>query len=101
MQLKARYGGSYVLTITTASDSEGDVERLVRRCCRSAKKMYQIAGTQKFEMQKMEVGIADVLEAVDKAKRRFLVSAWGVSDTTLEDVFIKVAQTALADGSKF
>ncbi|XP_058226426.1 ABC transporter A family member 10-like isoform X2 [Rhododendron vialii] len=90
-QLKARYGGFYVFTITTSSDHELDVERLV--CCRfpSANKTYHLSGTQKFELSKNEVEIADVLEIVEVAKSKFPVQAWGIADTTLEDVFIKVA----------
>ncbi|CAN1262535.1 ABC transporter A family member 6 [Linum perenne] len=41
-----------------------------------------------------DVRIADVFRAVEIAKTEFPVFAWGISDTTLEDVFIKVATAA-------
>ncbi|THF94336.1 hypothetical protein TEA_014849 [Camellia sinensis var. sinensis] len=90
-QLKARYGGSYVFTITTPSNYEQEVDSMVRRLFLSANKTYHISGTQKFELPKHEVRIADVFQAVDNAKNRFTVQAWGFVDTTLEDVFIKVS----------
>ncbi|KAF8046380.1 hypothetical protein N665_3755s0001 [Sinapis alba] len=95
-ELKGRYGGSYVFTITTSSEHEKDVEMLVKDVSPNAKKIYHIGGTQKFEIPKGEVRISEVFEAVEKAKRSFKVFAWGLADTTLEDVFIKVARTAQA-----
>ncbi|KAL0729739.1 hypothetical protein Bca4012_025832 [Brassica carinata] len=98
-ELKGRYGGSYVLTMTTAPEHEKDVEMLVQDVSPNAKKLYHIAGTQKFEIPKEEVRISQVFEAVEKAKRSFKVFAWGLADTTLEDVFIKVARNGLPDES--
>ncbi|KAK7354195.1 hypothetical protein VNO80_19654 [Phaseolus coccineus] len=95
-QLKGRYGGSYVFTMTTSVDDEKDVENLVQGLSPNANKIYHISGTQKFELPKEEVKIANVFKAVETAKRSFTVSAWGLADTTLEDVFIKVARGAQA-----
>ncbi|KAK0586687.1 hypothetical protein LWI29_010771 [Acer saccharum] len=95
-ELKARYGGSYVFTMTTSADHEEEVEKMVRHLSPNANKIYQISGTQKFELPKHEVRITDVFQAVENAKRKFVVFAWGLADTTLEDVFIKVARGAQA-----
>ncbi|GFZ12086.1 ABC2 homolog 6 [Actinidia rufa] len=95
-ELKGRYGGSYVFTMTTSSNHEKEVENLVQHLSPNANKIYHLSGTQKFELPKQEVRIADVFQAVEKAKSRFTVHAWGLADTTLEDVFIKVARGAQA-----
>ncbi|KAM7269542.1 hypothetical protein ACFE04_025039 [Oxalis oulophora] len=95
-ELKARYGGTYVLTMTTSANNEEDIEKMVKTLSPNSKKIYQLAGTQKFELPKDEVRIAEVFQAVEAAKRMFTVFAWGLADTTLEDVFIKVAQGAQA-----
>ncbi|KAJ1401641.1 P-loop containing nucleoside triphosphate hydrolase [Sesbania bispinosa] len=95
-ELKGRYGGTYVFTMTTSLDHEKDVENLVQKLSPNANKIYHISGTQKFELPKDEVKIANVFRAVETAKRNFTVSAWGLADTTLEDVFIKVARGAKA-----
>jgi hypothetical protein len=96
LQLKARYGGTYVFTMTTSSEHEQEVEQLVRRLSPNANRIYHISGTQKFELPKQEVKIADVFNEVESAKSRFSIHAWGLADTTLEDVFIKVAKGAQA-----
>ena len=82
--------------MTASPDHENDVENLVRQLSPNATKVYHTSGTQKFEMPKAEVRIADVFRAVDVAKSNFTVFAWGLADTTLEDVFIKVARGAQA-----
>ncbi|KAA8542401.1 hypothetical protein F0562_023463 [Nyssa sinensis] len=97
-ELKGRYGGSYVSTMTTSSNHDEEVENFVRRLSPNANKTYHIPGTQKFELLKHEVRIADVFQAVENAKSRFTVHAWGLVDTTLEDVFIKVAREARGHG---
>ncbi|KAK8265793.1 hypothetical protein V6Z12_D12G202300 [Gossypium hirsutum] len=96
-QLKGRYRESYIFIITTSSSNEEEVENMVQYLSLNANKIYQISGTQKFKMPKQEVRIADVFQAVENAKSRFTVFAWGLADTTLEDVFIKVARGAQGD----
>ncbi|KAL6888888.1 hypothetical protein ACP4OV_009914 [Aristida adscensionis] len=93
-ELKAKYGGTYVLGITTAVGEEAEVEKLVRSISPSMKRTYHIAGTQKFEMPKQGVKISNVFQAMEHAKTYLNIIAWGLSDTTLEDVFIKVAKAA-------
>ncbi|XP_070006475.1 ABC transporter A family member 7-like isoform X2 [Nicotiana sylvestris] len=93
-ELKARYGGSYMFTMTTSPENGSEVEDLVKHLSPNAKKTYHLYGTQKFELPKDEVKISDVFLTVRQAKERFPVQSWGLADTTLEDVFIKVATEA-------
>ncbi|KAG9459217.1 hypothetical protein H6P81_003725 [Aristolochia fimbriata] len=91
-ELIGRYGGHYVFTITTPSDREEEVEKLVRNLSQNVVRTYHMSGTQKFELPKEEVGIADVFQWVETAKRRFGIHAWGLTDIKLEDVFINIAK---------
>ncbi|KAM3212246.1 hypothetical protein ACQJBY_065364 [Aegilops geniculata] len=93
-ELIARYGGYYVLTMTTSSEFEREVEDLALKLSPSARKVYHLSGTQKYELSKQQVRIADVFMAVENLKRRVEVQAWGLADTTMEDVFVKVATGA-------
>ncbi|XP_015688864.2 ABC transporter A family member 10-like [Oryza brachyantha] len=93
-ELKAKYGGSYVLTVTTVTGeaAEEEMRRLVQSISPAMNRVYSISGTQKFEMPKQEVRISQVFQAMEHAKSRMAVLAWGLADTTLEDVFIRVAR---------
>lgn len=85
----------YVFTMTTSWEHEEEVDRrIVQKLSPTANKTYRLSGTQKFELPKNQVRIADVFQAVEFAKSRFPVFAWGVVNITLEDVFIKVAAAA-------
>ncbi|KAM0858329.1 hypothetical protein ACQ4PT_047885 [Festuca glaucescens] len=90
-ELIARYGGYYVLTITTSLEFERVVQKLVLELSPRARKVYHLSGTQKHELPKQEVRIADVFTAMENLKKRADVQAWGLADTTTEDVFVKVA----------
>ncbi|XP_047073253.1 ABC transporter A family member 8-like [Lolium rigidum] len=90
-ELIARYGGYYVLTITTSSEFERVVQKLVLELSPRARKVYHLSGTQKHELPKQEVRIADVFRAMENLKKKAEVQAWGLADTTMEDVFVKVA----------
>ncbi|CAA6674985.1 unnamed protein product [Spirodela intermedia] len=81
-QLKGRFGGSYVFTMTTAVENESEVERLAAALSPSAAKVYHISGTQRFEIPKQDIRVADVFRAVEAAKSRISVQAWGIADTT-------------------
>jgi len=93
-ELIARYGGYYVLTMTTLPEFEQEVENLVRKLSPSSRKVYHLSGTQKYELPKQEARISDVFMAVESFKKRVEVQAWGLADTTMEDVFVKVAKGA-------
>jgi hypothetical protein len=94
LQLTARYGGLYVLTVTTPQSEEDEVVKLAQSLSSKAKKVYGLSGTQKFELPKEEVSIADVFIAVANAKNHLNIQAWGLADTTLEDVFVNIAKEA-------
>lgn len=83
-----------MFTITTPSTEEDEVEKLVQSLSGNARKVYRLSGTQKFELPKRDVKITDVFRTVARAKEYLTIEAWGLADTTLEDVFIKVAREA-------
>ncbi|CAI9112241.1 OLC1v1012660C1 [Oldenlandia corymbosa var. corymbosa] len=91
-ELKHRYGGTYIFTMATLSQNEKDVEDLVKHLSPNAKRTYHLSGTQKFEIPKADVKLSVVFLAVKVARERFTVKAWEIADTTMEDVFIKVAK---------
>uniref|UniRef100_A0A803L939 ABC transporter domain-containing protein n=1 Tax=Chenopodium quinoa TaxID=63459 RepID=A0A803L939_CHEQI len=97
--LKARYGGYFIFTMTTVQGNDTEVEDMVLKLCNNANKTYYLGGTQKFELPKHEVRLADIFQLVEDAKSRFSVQAWTLADTTLEDVFIKVTRQAQAVSS--
>jgi hypothetical protein len=58
----------------------------------AANRVYCVSGTQKFEIPKEDLKISEVFRAMEDAKSRLNIFAWGMADTTLEDVFVRVAK---------
>jgi len=83
-----------VLTITTPQGKEAEVIDLANNLSKNAKKVYGLAGTQKFELPKTEISVADVFLKMEQAKQCLHIQSWGLTDTTLEDVFIKVSKAS-------
>ena len=81
-----------MLTVTTPVGEEEEVERLVRSILPEANRVYRVSGTQKFEVPKEGLKISEVFRAMEDAKSRLSILAWGLADTTLEDVFVRVAK---------
>ncbi|CAL5002372.1 unnamed protein product [Urochloa decumbens] len=95
-ELKARYGGTRILTITTSPEHEEAVEQLVSWLSPRYTRIYSVSGTQKFALPQKEVGLGRVFGAIEVAQHVFPVLGWGVADATLEDVFVRVAKEARA-----
>ncbi|KAJ8560530.1 hypothetical protein K7X08_022390 [Anisodus acutangulus] len=74
-ELKARYGGSYMFTMTASPENGSEVEDLVKSLSPNAKITYHLYGTQKFELPKDEVKISDEFLTVRQAKERFPVQS--------------------------
>ncbi|GJP54911.1 hypothetical protein CLOM_g13925 [Closterium sp. NIES-68] len=96
-ELTARYGGCYIFTVTTPVDQEASAALLALSLSINASRIYNLSGTQKFEMPVEDVKISDAFAAVQAAKMSMNIQAWGLTNSTLEDVFIKVAKQANAN----
>ena len=50
-----------------------------------------ISGMRKFEVNKMEVVLSTAYEQITNAKQNIGISSWALMETTLEEVFLKLA----------
>lgn len=90
--LTARYGGFLSLSITTPVGQELQAAAFVQQLSSSAKRVYALAGTQRFEVPVNDVSVSSVFSAVEAAKEQghLDVLDWGVSNASLEEVFVKI-----------
>ena len=64
--------------------------------CPSARPVYSLGGTQKFELPSSDVSLEMVFEHMETLgkKGQLTILDWGVSNVTLEEVFIKITREA-------
>lgn len=91
-ELTARHGGHFILLITTPESHQKAAETMVREMSPHAKKVYALAGTQKFELPGEDVTLAKVFDTMGSgAEKGIKILDWGIHNVSLEDVFIKFA----------
>ncbi|UPR04645.1 ABC transporter A [Chloropicon primus] len=86
--------GEYILLTTSMGEGVGE-ERvaayLKSNLTPNAKEVYSFNGIQKFELPSQDVQYSQIFDHMSKAKGQGMVTDWGVSTASLEDVFLKVA----------
>ncbi|GBF88379.1 ABC transporter A family member protein [Raphidocelis subcapitata] len=94
-EITSRYGGYLVMTLTVAPGQEGAARAFVARLSPGARLTYSVGGTLKFELPSEEASLSQVFSAMAEAKAGggLDVIDWGVSNATLEEVFIRIARS--------
>jgi ABC-type multidrug transport system ATPase subunit len=92
--LTARYGGYLSFTITTPPHQEAAALKVVRSMSPSARLVYSLGGTQKLELPLGEVEVDAVFRRMEEVKLRGELELldWGLSNATLEEVFMKLCR---------
>jgi hypothetical protein len=95
----ARFGGHYTLTVTAAAPTAAAADAAgttVRALCAEAAATHSAGGTWRFRLPRRAVRLGDVFRAMAAARAAGHVAEWGITSTTLEEVFLDLAQRAPA-----
>lgn len=95
-ELTARYGGYLSFSLTTPIHQEATAAGIIKSMVPGAKLVYSLGGTQKYELPLEQITVDDVFRRMEEAKYRkeLEILDWGVSNATLEEVFIKITRDA-------
>lgn len=92
-EITSRYAGFYVFTISVPPAEEQGAKQMVISMSPNAVLTYELGGTLKYELPTSDIALSAVFSKVNAAKAAGLhVLDWGVSNATLEEVFIKLAK---------
>ena len=97
--LKFRYGTGYKLTLTATQDTMKEVQAFVGSHIPDAVLLNALSGTANYEIPKESVQVADLFQLFDNAPSSLAISDWGLSNSSLEEVFLKVCDGAQAKHS--
>jgi len=82
--------------LTTPPHQEATAAGIIKSMAPGAKLVYSLGGTQKYELPLGQITIDDVFRRMEEVKYRkeLEILDWGVSNATLEEVFIKITRDA-------
>jgi len=90
-ELKQKFGGGYKVSITvTDSQYENDAKQLLLSLAPNARIINSLAGTTKYEIAKHELQLSSFFNQFENSKEKYHIRDWGISNTTLEEVFQKI-----------
>lgn len=94
--LKSRYGVGYTMTITKTEIADVPrIDKLVRQHVPEAEQLSNVAGEVSYRLPLAASGqFADMFEQIDAASKDLGIDAYGISVTTLEEVFLRVGHEA-------
>ena len=98
--LKARYGGGVKIELACVDEAVTEpAKALVAELLPSAQLISEFAGRLAFEVDKASVRVSTLFAAFEARKVDAGVRDWGISTTSLDDVFLRVVTEDEADDS--
>jgi len=88
--LKSRFGSGYRMVITTPPQNEEKARGFVQKIVPKAKLLNTLAGTQQFEVPRGGIKLSKVFQEISSNADKYGIVDWGVSNTTLEEVFLYI-----------
>ena len=97
-QLKRRFGKGYTATITTTDRTDAHAKKIeeymVENFPSAALIDDPIGGVSKFEISREDVVLSEVFSKLNGDMESMGIVDWGFTETTLEEVFLKLAALA-------
>jgi len=90
-RLKTKFGSGYALTVFTKNDDTDAAAKFVAEKFPEAELEETFAGTLTYRVSKERMVVSKVFKIFENEKPAF-IDDWGISMTTLEDVFVNIAK---------
>merc|ERR1712054_659821 len=92
--LKNRFGDGYKLEVSTepAADADALQAFVGNEVCEGAQLSHSFSSTMfTFSLPKEQVVVSHVFNAMERNKARIGIQNWGITQASLEEVFVKIA----------
>lgn len=97
--LKNRFGEGYKLAIQVAKGTtQKPADSFVREIAPGAILLNHLAGTRNYQVSKDSISLRKAFEELDKNKERLNITDWAITNTTLEEVFLRIS--AMSESKK-
>jgi len=88
--LKSRWGSGFKLSVQGRAANAPMIEEFVNNLCPHGRKLNELAGAFNFELPREGTELSEIFEGLESRKEDLGIVDWGISNTTLEEVFLKV-----------
>jgi len=97
LYLKQKYGGGFRLSFIMASNEAEVPEELLRRLSPAGVELaYAFGKSRTYLLAQQDLALSAVFEILDSARGRLGIREWGLSQATLDEVFVRVAGEHMA-----
>jgi ABC-type multidrug transport system ATPase subunit len=91
-ELKSRYGKGFKVNMSFNPNRKEEAEHLLLTLAPEATMLNSISGTANYEVPKEQVKLSQFFSEFEKHKEECGITDWGISNTTLEEVFLKITE---------
>ncbi|EFA86292.1 hypothetical protein PPL_00079 [Heterostelium album PN500] len=89
-ELKSRFGKGYKVMMTVEHGYETEAQKFLFQQIPQANLLNALAGTFNYEVPRNSVELSTLFSEFEQNKERLHITDWGISNSTLEEVFIKI-----------
>eukprot|EP01119_Soliformovum_irregulare_P016146 TRINITY_DN4639_c1_g1_i1.p1 TRINITY_DN4639_c1_g1~~TRINITY_DN4639_c1_g1_i1.p1 ORF type:complete len:1195 (-),score=473.31 TRINITY_DN4639_c1_g1_i1:27-3611(-) len=92
--LKNRFGEGFNLSIQVAKGhDQGPADKFMREIAPGAVLVNELSGTRNYQAPRGSFTLDVLFEQMEQKKDQLHITDWAVTNTTLEEVFLKISQT--------
>lgn len=93
LHLKNKFGEGYRLDIAFDDGRRSDLSHYVHSIIPSVREVSSFGGHAEFQVPAGSVKISSLFEKFEAKKKELGITDWGISNTSLEDVFLEIIRT--------
>lgn len=91
VHLKNKYGDGFKITVNVDGPSRiAGIEQLMSSLSQGAKQAYAFGSQLTYTVPLADGDVAQIFNVMEKSKKQFGITEWGVTQASLEEVFVKV-----------
>ena len=96
LHLKRKFGDGFKLTVSV-DHLNRDISSLPGAICQGAQLVHTLGLQRTYVLPVAGLDVAGLFNTLERQKKQYGVRAWGISQASLEEVFIKIAESSESD----
>jgi len=90
--LKSKFGNGYSLHINAKVGAQESVARYIEETIPTAQVVNSVGTSSIYRLQKEGMKVSKLMREIETAKEKIGIDDWGLSQTSLEEVFLSICK---------